>query len=140
MRAPVQGLTIPAEVLVTGASSGIGLAMTARLLANPMVARVFAVSRHAASAAGLRGLAACHGQRVLPIDADLATDAGIDAVAGEVRAAATSLHLVVHCAGVLHEDPDLQPERALVQLRRQALERAVALNAFAPALLDMLYL
>jgi NAD(P)-dependent dehydrogenase (short-subunit alcohol dehydrogenase family) len=137
---PVHGVGVPAEVLVTGASSGIGLAMVECLLADPMVARVFATSRHAESAEGVRGLAARHGSRLVPIDADLATDAGIDAVAGRVRADSGVLHLVVHCAGVLHEglphdEVALQPERALAQLQRQGLERAFALNAFAPVLL-----
>ncbi len=135
MRAPVQGLTIPAEVLVTGASSGIGLAMAGLLLEDPLVARVFAVSRTAATAEGVRGLVARHGSRVVPIDTDLSTDAGIDAVAERVRAATDSLQLVVHCAGVLHAGGGLQPERSLANLRRQGLEQAFALNAYAPVLL-----
>ena len=135
MHSPVRDLSIPADVLVTGASSGIGLAMADQLLAHPGVARVFAVARRAESAAGVGGLAARHGSRVVPIDADLATDAGIETVAQRVRAATGSLHLVVHCAGVLHAGAALQPERSLAQLQRDALERAFALNAYAPVLL-----
>ena len=47
MPAPVRGLTVPAHALVTGASSGIGLALACALLERAGVASVAAVSRHA---------------------------------------------------------------------------------------------
>ncbi|MFM7267234.1 MAG: SDR family NAD(P)-dependent oxidoreductase [Cyanobium sp.] len=44
------------------------------------------------------------------------------------------LRLVICCAGLLHGS-DLQPEKRLAQVRRQALERSFAVNAFGPLLL-----
>ena len=134
MTAPVQGLHVPAHVLVTGASSGIGLAMVDALLGNPTVARVFAVSRTASDSEALSALQARHGARLQPVSADLTTDAGLDAIVGGVRAGGDDLHLVVNCAGVLHGD-GLRPEKSLATLDRDALERSFALNAFAPVLL-----
>jgi NAD(P)-dependent dehydrogenase (short-subunit alcohol dehydrogenase family) len=68
------------------------------------------------------------------VSADLATDAGVQAVADAVRAAGGDLHLVLNCAGILHGEA-LQPEKSVAALRRDALERVFALNAFAPILL-----
>ena len=54
MPAPVRGLTVPAHVLVTGASSGIGLALACALLERAGVASVAAVSRHASGSVELQ--------------------------------------------------------------------------------------
>ena len=134
MRTPVQGLDVPAQVLVTGASSGIGLAMVDALLGNDAVGGVCAVSRCADASPALQALARTHGPRLQCIAADLTTDAGIDAVASGVRSATESLHLLVNCAGVLHSDA-LHPEKSLATLDRAALQQVFALNAFAPILL-----
>ncbi len=133
MTPPVSGLGVPAQVLVTGASSGIGLAMVEALLEDAGVARVCAVSRGAGESAGLQALRDRHGERLVPVPADITTDAGLDVIA---RAAASDdgLHLVVNCAGVLH-GKGLRPEKSLAALDREALARVFALNAFAPVLL-----
>lgn len=133
MRSPVHGLGVPAQVLVTGASSGIGLAMVEALLGDAGVARVCAVSRRAGDSASLQALRANYGERLLPVSADITTDGGLDAIA---RAAASDdgLHLVINCAGILHGD-GLHPEKSLATLDREALAQVFALNAFAPVLL-----
>ena len=134
MPIPVRGLSVPAHVLVTGASSGIGLALAADLLERPGVASVVAVSRHAGSSGEVQALADRHPGRLQSIDADLATDAGIAMVAEVLRTRGHALHLVLNCAGLLHAD-GLRPEKSLAQVERSALERVFALNAFAPILL-----
>jgi len=133
MTSPIRGLEIPAQVLVTGASSGIGLAMVEALLGDAGVARVCAVSRRADESAALQVLRERHAERLLPISADITTDAGLEAIA---RAAASrdGLHLVVNCAGILHGS-GLRPEKSLATLDRESLSQVFALNAFAPVLL-----
>lgn len=133
MSTPVHGLQVPAQVLVTGASSGIGLAMVQALLEDVAVARVCAVSRRGGDSAAVQALRERHGERLLAVAADITTDAGLAAVA---HAAATggALHLVVNCAGILHGD-GLRPEKSLATLQRDALAQVFALNAFAPVLL-----
>ena len=133
MTSPVRGLEAPARVLVTGASSGIGLAMVEALLADADVAKVFAVSRGAEESAALQALLGRHGERLLPVSADITTATGLDVIA---RAAASrdGLHLVVNCAGILN-GAGLRPEKSLATLDRESLSQVFALNAFAPVLL-----
>lgn len=130
---PVAALTTSAHALVTGASSGIGLAMLGQLLANRHVARVFAVSRSAALHPALIALQAVHGERLQCAAADITDEADLSRLASTVRGV-DALHLVVNAAGVLHEE-GLAPEKSIQQASRASLEHVFALNAFAPLLL-----
>ena len=78
---PVAGLQGDANVLVTGASSGIGLAMVRQLLENRRVARVFAVSRSATRNDALPGLFQQTGAKLLLIDADITSESGLQHLA-----------------------------------------------------------
>lgn len=132
---PVAGLTQPAHVVVTGASSGIGLGLVRHLMANRHVAAVSAVSRRASHSSELAALGhEVRGDRLLVLDADLTEDAAIDALSSKLRERHPRLHLVINAAGVLHTE-SMRPERSINQLTRSALDRAFALNAFAPILL-----
>ena len=57
----IQGLTVPANTVVTGASSGIGLAVVQALLQRDDVAQVYAVSRHAVGSEALAALGRTYG-------------------------------------------------------------------------------
>lgn len=130
---PVVGLMRPAVALVTGASRGIGLALTRSLLANVHVDVVHAVSRGASRAQALEALAAEQGPRLHRIDADITRPADLASLAASLDGI-ESLDLVVNAAGVLHGD-GLAPEKSIEQVEADALARVFALNAFAPILL-----
>lgn len=130
----VQGLETPLHALVTGASSGIGLAVVSQLLAHADTHRVLAVARRAVDSPVLRALADTHAGRLIRIDADLSVDADRARLREQVRAEVDSLHLLFNAAGLLHAE-GLAPEKSLVQLSESALQRSFALNAFAPILL-----
>jgi NAD(P)-dependent dehydrogenase (short-subunit alcohol dehydrogenase family) len=130
----VRNLQPPAQVLVTGASSGVGLAAVRQLLAHSGVARVFAVSRRATACEALRALAAQAPSQLVLFDADLTDEKALSALARQLADQTDALHLVFHAAGLLHEGK-LQPEKSVLQVRASALQQVFAINAFAPILL-----
>ena len=130
---PIAGLERSANVLVTGASSGIGQALLRVLLENRHVGRAFAVSRSATSNAALGELQRDHGQRLQLIDADITNEDDLAQLAHATQAV-DALHLVINAAGVLH-DAALTPEKSIEQASMSSLERVFAINAFAPLLL-----
>ncbi len=131
---PIAGLELPARTLVTGASSGIGLAAVEYLLASPGVERVFAVARRADTAPALQDLLEQHPDRLVPLVVDLADSAQIEGLAGKVSGYSDGLHLVFNAAGVLHGE-DFGPEKSLSQVSEHSLQQVFAVNTFAPILL-----
>ncbi|MEO8010231.1 MAG: SDR family NAD(P)-dependent oxidoreductase [Dokdonella sp.] len=129
----VAGLNVPANALVTGASSGIGLAMVRQLLQNRHVACVLAVSRTATRNDALRSLHIAFAEKLRLLDADLTSQADLQRVAKEVEGM-HALHLVVNAAGLLH-GTGIAPEKSIEQANATTLEHVFALNAFAPLLL-----
>lgn len=130
----IKELSEAANVVVTGASSGIGLAATRVLLGRDDVACVFALSRSASDSEALRALVDEHGDRLRPIDVDLTDDASRGHVTASIARHVDAVHLLFNAAGLLH-DAGLQPEKSLAQLTTDGLARSFALNAFAPILL-----
>lgn len=128
----IPGIESPVDVLVTGASGGIGRACVMRLLASTQVRAVHAWSRRAGTA--LADLAAAHPGRLHLRDVDLADACALAQACEALCAGGARPQLVLHAAGVLH-DADLAPERALAQVQADALARAFALNATAAILL-----
>ncbi|MCH2556586.1 MAG: SDR family NAD(P)-dependent oxidoreductase [Alcanivorax sp.] len=117
--------------LITGASGGIGGALTRRCLEAGDT--VFAVSRRPVSG---EARAAYEEQRLIPVAADLTREADIAALMERVAGAGEALDSLIHCAGVLHDEAHgLAPEKRLEDLDGAALAHAFALNASAPMLL-----
>jgi NAD(P)-dependent dehydrogenase (short-subunit alcohol dehydrogenase family) len=123
-----------ATALVTGASSGVGLAIVEWLLSQAGTSRVVAVARGATTAASLRTLQAQAGARLLCHDVDITDPEALQRLAAALAAIEQPLQLVVNAAGLLHAD-GLRPEKSIRDVSRAALQRVFALNAFAPLLL-----
>jgi len=130
---PVAGLVAPANLLITGASSGIGQALVRALLHNKHVGHLIAVSRAATSNVVLGELQREHGARLQCLDADITNEDDISRIAG-VAKPFDALHLVINAAGVLHADA-LAPEKSIEQASMSTFERVFAINAFAPLML-----
>lgn len=123
-----------ANVLICGASQGIGLALCTTLLAREDVSRVWAVSRQASSARGLATLAERYGARLVRIDCDAREEPSLAALAAQLKATCEQLHLVISTLGVLHQD-GARAEKGLAQLDLSSLQASFATNTFAPVLL-----
>ncbi len=122
------------NVLIVGASRGIGLEFVRRHLQQPQFSRVFAACRTSQKAPRLEALKQEHPDRLRTLPLDLVDDASIAEAIARLKDQVTRLHRVICCAGLLH-DATMQPEKRLSQIRRAALEKSFAVNAFGPVLL-----
>ncbi|KPQ36341.1 MAG: Dehydrogenase [Phormidesmis priestleyi Ana] len=122
------------NVLIVGASQGIGLAFVKQFLANAQVAHLFATYRSVSTAAELMVLQAEHPQRLHCVAIDITDESQIASGLDHVKQIASQLHLVINCVGLLHSDQQ-QPEKALRQLNADNLTRYFQINSIGPALL-----
>lgn len=130
----MENLPDNAEVLVLGASGGIGREFTRQLLAEPAVGRVWAGARRA-DAGGLTALAGAHPGRLERLPVDVTREADLAAMAERIGGATRRLHLVINAFGLLHDEAQgLWPEKRLEDVRAERLEASFRVNAFAPVL------
>lgn len=131
----MRNLAANAEVLVAGASGGIGLEFARQLLAEAAVGRVWAAARHP-DAEGLAALARAHPERLQRLTVDVTREEDLAAMAADIGARTARLHLVVNAFGLLHDaDRGLWPEKRLEDVRLENLEASFRVNAFAPILI-----
>jgi NAD(P)-dependent dehydrogenase (short-subunit alcohol dehydrogenase family) len=124
----------PVNVLVAGASGGIGLALIEQLLSNAQVSKIFAVSRQARCNPSLAALTETHAQRLTLLNCDITDEAALADLACTTAKTVDGLHLIINTVGMLH-DGSIQPEKSLSQISLSALQTSFAVNAFAPILL-----
>ena len=127
-------LNSEANVLICGASRGIGLALCAALLARDDVAQVWAVARPASTSTQLATLAEPDGQRIKRVDCDARNEQSLEALVSETLDGCDHLHLVISTLGILHQD-GAKAEKGLAQLTLASLQASFATNTFAPILL-----
>ncbi|MCH5510522.1 SDR family NAD(P)-dependent oxidoreductase [Pseudomonas syringae] len=127
-------LNSDANVLICGASRGIGLALCAALLARDDVAQVWAVARKASTSTELEKLAEQYGQRIKRVDCDARNEQSLEALGSETLDGCDHLHLVISTLGILHQD-GAKAEKGLAQLTLASLQASFATNTFAPILL-----
>lgn len=121
----MKSLDATANVVVVGASGGIGGAVVQLLNDDPSVRRIHAFSRNATSS--LDGKI-----RRLPID--LLDEESI-ASGVEIAAAEKPLDLVFVATGLLHREPAVRPEKTMQQLSMDAMSEVFYANTIGPALL-----
>jgi NAD(P)-dependent dehydrogenase (short-subunit alcohol dehydrogenase family) len=127
---PAQG-----NVFIQGGSRGLGLGFVRLCLAEPKVGRVIAACRAPATASALAQLAAQQPGRLTVVALDASDESSIAAAAAATADGVARLHLVVNCAGVLHDAArGMRPEKRLADLSADALARAFAVNAIGPLL------
>lgn len=120
------------QVLVVGASRGIGLGMVQQLLSDPRVEQLYATYR--TRTAALMDLAAQHPDRLTLIPMDITQEAQIADGIAQIRQQSQGLHLVLYCVGFLHEET-IQPEKSLQQIQAEHLLRYFQVNSIGAVLL-----
>ncbi|MDQ1310020.1 MAG: family NAD(P)-dependent oxidoreductase [Pseudomonadota bacterium] len=130
----LSSLPAGSNVLIQGASRGIGLEFVRQLLAEPQVGRIFAACRSPQTATVLTSLASGD-PRLRALALDVSDEESIRAAAAAVLSATPRLHLVINCAGILHDAASgIAPEKRLADVRPESLIASFAVNAFGPLL------
>ena len=117
----------PRATLVTGAGSGIGLAIVRRLLEEPATTTVYAGCRHPESNAELAELVE-QDPRVQLLRINVTKTGSVEQAAALMRNAGY-LDLVINTAGVLHSPSGMQPEKRLTDVNTDDLLLAYDVNA-----------
>ena len=112
------------RAVVVGASGGIGRALVGALSDDPSIETIYALSRSKPSLPL---------PKVATLELDLLDEATIEQSASAC-AEGGPLDLVIVATGMLHDAPDLLPEKTWKQLTPQNLAQAFAINCTGPAL------
>lgn len=122
------------NTLIQGSSRGIGLEFVRQLLGEAATGRVFASCRSPEAAAPLAALAA-QDSRLRLVTLDVTNEESIHSAATAVAAEVPRLHLIVNCAGLLHDrQTGVSPEKRLADVRPEALAASFAVNSTGPLL------
>jgi len=117
------------NVLVVGGARGIGRAFVDELLRRPDCGVVFATSRSVAP-----GAPATADSNPVPVPMDVECEESVRRAAAVVSDRVDAIHLLVYCAGLLHDGEALQPEKRLEAIRPEALQRSFAVHAIGALL------
>ncbi|WP_414756212.1 SDR family NAD(P)-dependent oxidoreductase [Anabaena sp. CCY 9910] len=123
-----------ANVLIVGASQGIGLGFVKKLLQDDKIAKIYATYRQKDSASELITLEKEYSQRLTCLSLDITDELQIAEILQQINTETNRLHLVINCVGILHEG-NLQPEKSLRQLNSENLLRYFHINSIGAVLL-----
>ncbi|AFZ37452.1 short-chain dehydrogenase/reductase SDR [Stanieria cyanosphaera PCC 7437] len=122
------------NVLIVGASRGIGLGFVRQLLLDTRINKLYATYRDQESAIELISLAEQFCDRLVILGLDVTNESQIATAVAKINSEITQLHLVINCVGILHEDK-LQPEKSLKQIEPEHLIRYFQVNSMGSVLL-----
>ena len=117
------------NIAVIGASSGIGLGFAKHYIAQKETGMLFASYRE--NKKGLNEL--CSYQNFEPLKVDVTVEETIAVAAENISQRVDRLHLLIYCAGYLH-DQHSGPEKAVKNLSSDQLKHYFEVNAIGAAL------
>jgi NAD(P)-dependent dehydrogenase (short-subunit alcohol dehydrogenase family) len=122
----------PLNVIVCGASSGIGLALTQQILSLPQVGQVWAGARHISDGHPLLDLKVKHPLLSLfPLEATQESDFASLGQLVEPH----GVDWVINCIGLLHDQEGLSPERKIEELDMNSHLKVYQVNCLPTLLL-----
>jgi NAD(P)-dependent dehydrogenase (short-subunit alcohol dehydrogenase family) len=130
----MKSFSMPFAALVQGASRGIGLEFVRELLGDPSVDAVYATCRSPNDSEGLVSLSQTEPDRLRLVSMDLADEGSVAAAASELSQTGEDLHLLINCAGLLHDPDGMRPERRLSDVRPEQMIRSYQVNTIGPVL------
>jgi NAD(P)-dependent dehydrogenase (short-subunit alcohol dehydrogenase family) len=122
-----------AQIVLAGASRGIGLALCEQLLARADVGQLWALARNPDTAA-LSELRQQHGERLQTIRLDALNEPALVAFCAGLQAQGIKLNGLISCIGLLQGE-GARAEKSLSQVNLEGLQASFQRNAFAPILL-----
>ncbi|MEM9137259.1 MAG: SDR family NAD(P)-dependent oxidoreductase, partial [Cyanobacteria bacterium P01_F01_bin.42] len=121
------------NVLVVGATRGIGLGFVKHFLHEKPAQTLFATYRKPETAETLMALGQQHNALSL-IQWDVERDQDFVAGVEQIQQSVDKLDLVIYCAGILHQS-GLSPEKSLRQITREGLNQYFQVNTIGGILL-----
>ncbi len=118
------------NVVVVGASGGIGSEFVRQLSQDDRVARIHALARNPVNDPAAK---------VFNEHIDICDEDSVDAAAAEVTAAG-KLDLVIVATGILHRGEAIRPEKSLRDIDAGAMMDVIRVNAIGPALIAKAFL
>jgi NAD(P)-dependent dehydrogenase (short-subunit alcohol dehydrogenase family) len=122
------------NVLIVGASRGIGLGFVRKIFQDGRSSKIYATYRRQESAAELLELAREYPEKICCLEVDVTDEGQISQSAARIGEEVGKLHLVVNCAGILHERT-LQPEKSLKHINPEHLLHYFQVNSISSLLL-----
>ncbi|MEX6775707.1 SDR family NAD(P)-dependent oxidoreductase [Limnospira fusiformis] len=122
------------NILIVGASGGIGYGFVEILLQDPAIDRVYGTYRRWESAQDLLNLASRYPQRLVCLSMDITQESDLVVALETISHQTRELDLVVNCIGILHR-VGLQPEKSLRQINSDRLIEYFQVNSIGAVLL-----
>lgn len=99
------------NVLIVGATQGIGLGFVQKLVEDTRIAKIYATYRNPESAEKLFAIANSHPDKLTCLSMDIIDEVQITDCCQKIKDDVKNLHLAINCVGFLH-DSTQQPEKA----------------------------
>jgi NAD(P)-dependent dehydrogenase (short-subunit alcohol dehydrogenase family) len=116
------------SALIIGAGQGIGLGFVRQFLQENRVDRLYATYRNPQSE-----LLAIADPRLKPLPLDITDETQIADTIQTIKSDTSTLHTVINCVGILHDD-SMQPEKSLRHLNAEQLLRYFHINSVGAVL------
>lgn len=123
-----------ANVMIIGASQGIGLGFIKKLIQDEKISKIYATYRNYNTAEDLLSLAEKYPDKLTCLIMDITDESQIITSVEHISTEVNKLHLVINCVGILHDD-NIQPEKSLKHINSENLLRYFQINSIGAVLL-----